>query len=132
MTDNQNQTKAQVPARLLEYIEGELEMYPAYQAALEGLRREQARVAADTGVTARVRMSALEDKLELNRLRLRRIEVGLGVLDPEEAELVRLRYCNGGETTNEQVMRELAMNRKRFYQLRGQALAKLAGMFGMG
>lgn len=91
-----------------------------------------------------LRLEALEMRTERARRNVTMVESVLRTLDDEQRELVRLKYRvvlpEDGERdiqppeqslTNEQVIAEMSMSRKRFYEMRSEVVRRFALRMGL-
>jgi hypothetical protein len=137
-----------VPEHIIRYIEDELRLYKTYKSTVSELELdledllERSRQISFESVPNRngpgdpVNLTALrslmiEEKMKQALSRIRKIETGLTILNPEEKNIVESRYLSGVEYTHDQIIIQLRLNRNRYYKLREEIIQKFAMVFGL-
>lgn len=132
----------------MKYVENELYLYRMYKLSLEELKRDLEEISIElpqkpfeivpirngpgdpVSLTA-IRTVLIEEKIKQNSSRIRKIEMGYSLLNPEEKELVDKKYFSGIDYTNEQLIIQFKLRRNRFYQLRDGVIYKYALVLGI-
>lgn len=132
----------------MRYVENELYLYRMYKLSLEELKRDLEEISIETGQKPfevvpikngpgnpvslmAIRAVVIEEKIKLKSSRIRKIEIGYSLLNPEEKELVDKKYFSGMDYTNEQLIIQFQLRRNRFYKLRDGVIYKYALIFGI-
>lgn len=128
---------AKLAPEAVRFLEAELSQYPACKTGLAQLAKDLAELAGaadwDGGAPelAAVRLRVLEKNIRERLARLRWIEAGLALLDPDQTALVEARYFRGGEATNQEICDQLGIGKDRFYELRRRILQSFAALYGL-
>lgn len=103
-----------------------------YTLVVKNRQRAEELMDWDTAAQLKNRQAELEAEAESLKLRLDRIFNAMSVLEPEEKHILLLSYCMD-ETTPEDIMDMLHIEKATFYRKKKAALEKLGtAMFGIG
>lgn len=110
--------------RLIDEFEAQKEAAILRSKPQEGPPSATGRPGRPTEITA-IQLAMLEDRVKTERFWVKAIEDVLECLSEEEKELVELKYFEA-YLTNEGIMMQMSMSRKRFYRLREEVVYKFA------
>lgn len=138
-----------IPDHVFHYIENELQLYRTYKRALAELEADLEDLVnrspqlpfdevhvrnnspSDIVNLTVVRSLVIEEKIKEKLSRIRKIEAGLKLVNDEERNIIELKYFSGIEYTNDYIIEELHISRKKFYKLRDGIIYKFAIVFGL-
>jgi hypothetical protein len=137
-----------IPEHIFRYVENELQLYKTYKLTineleldLEDLLERSRQISFDLAPNHNgpgdsvnltvLRSLMLEERMKQLLSRIRKIETGFKLLNPEEKSIVESRYLSGMEFTHDQIINQLRLNRNRYFKLREGIIHKYAVVFGL-
>ena len=123
-------------------VEHELKNLAGYRARLEQLKLDLIDRGATPVIAIRgnfpsdptgIRVSKeleIKDKMEVLKIRIKRIEIAVDSLIKPEYDLIELRYLMGVGYNNSEVMDKLGVSPRNYYYIRNRAFEKIASILG--